>query len=65
MIAFTRRCKPNMKRIITEVSHTVGRTNGFNTETMIQLSVYLEIRLQFQTHKNLIFETPRSAEDRW
>lgn len=37
---------------------------GFNTEAIRWLEVYLDTRLQFRTHKNLIVEKARIAEDR-
>lgn len=56
-IVFIRRRKPELKKRIANARITVREhTMDFNTDTMRWLGVYLDMRFQFRTHKNLTLE---------
>lgn len=64
-IVFTRRRKSELKSRIAETRFTVRvHTMRFNTEATRSLGVYLYSGLQFTTHKNLMLEKAKKAEDR-
>lgn len=57
--------KSDLEEIIDEARVIVQRhTTYFNTEATRWLGVYLNIKLQFQPHKNLAFRKTRRAEDK-
>lgn len=65
IILFTRRRKFDLGMRLAEARITVRvHTRRFNTEATLCLGVYLEIGLQFRTHKNLSLEKAPRAEDR-
>lgn len=64
MITFTRGCKPDLRRKLTDVRIIVrGHTQGLNIEATRWPEVYLNTGLQFQAHKSLSFEKVMKMED--
>lgn len=65
IISFIMRKKLERKRIIHEARITVyGNTIWFNTKATRWLRVYLDTKLQFKSHKSLILEKARRADNR-
>lgn len=65
MIAFTRRRKLKLKRRILEARFSVcGPSIASNIKATRCLGFYLDLRLQFMSHKNFTLERVRRSEDR-